>query len=111
VTHDLVNRRLKLSGCDDSEARGSVVVREDRRCAVRHHVSHLWRPDQPDRGGRGALAPNQAQAGFAGVLFGVGAIVILPIFYGVIGCLGSALMAGLYNVVASAIGGVEIDVQ
>ncbi|MEA2464092.1 MAG: hypothetical protein QOJ98_1839 [Acidobacteriota bacterium] len=50
-------------------------------------------------------------AGFSGMLFGVGAIVILPIFYGVLGFIMSLIMAGLYNLIAGWVGGVEIDLQ
>jgi hypothetical protein len=57
-----------------------------------------------------ALAPKEAPAGL-GILFGVGAIVALPIFYGVIGFVFSLIGAALYNLVASWVGGVELDVQ
>jgi hypothetical protein len=43
-----------------------------------------------------------------GAVFGVGAVVILPIFYGVMGGLMGLLMAWLYNLVAGFVGGVEI---
>jgi hypothetical protein len=48
---------------------------------------------------------------FAGMLFGVGAIVILPIFYGIIMFIGGLLQAALYNVAAGMTGGIEIDVS
>ncbi|HYK00874.1 MAG TPA: hypothetical protein VE974_03905 [Thermoanaerobaculia bacterium] len=50
-------------------------------------------------------------AGLSGMLFGVGAIVVLPIFYGVLGFIMSLIMAGLYNLIAGWVGGVEIDLQ
>jgi hypothetical protein len=46
-----------------------------------------------------------------GVLLGVGAIVALPIFYGIIGFIGTIIMGWLYNVAAGIVGGVEIDVR
>jgi hypothetical protein len=46
-----------------------------------------------------------------GMLFGVGAIVAFPIFYGVMGFLGAFVMAQLYNALAGAVGGVEIEVE
>lgn len=46
-----------------------------------------------------------------GMLFGVGAIIFLPIFYGVIGFIGSALFAWMYNIVASWVGGFEIEFE
>lgn len=48
---------------------------------------------------------------FVGPLLGVGAIVVAPIFYGLLGLIGAALMAALYNLVAGLAGGLEIDVQ
>jgi hypothetical protein len=53
---------------------------------------------------------NEAMPAFAGVLFGVGAVFILPIFYGVLGLAMGALGAALYNLFAGIVGGVEIDV-
>jgi hypothetical protein len=58
-----------------------------------------------------AMAPRGVVPGGFGVLFGVGAIIALPIFYGVLGFIVSLIGAGLYNLVASWVGGVEIDVQ
>ena len=46
-----------------------------------------------------------------GVLFGVGAIIVFPIFYGVIGFLSSLIGAWLYNVLAGMVGGVRIEVE
>jgi hypothetical protein len=43
--------------------------------------------------------------------FGVGAVVILPIMYGVFGVLGGAVGAALYNVFAGMVGGVEVDMS
>jgi hypothetical protein len=44
-------------------------------------------------------------------LFGVAAVVLFPIFYGVAGFVGSLIVGVLYNFVAGTIGGVEIDVS
>jgi hypothetical protein len=46
-----------------------------------------------------------------GSIFGIGAIVIFPIMYGVLGVIGGVIMAALYNLVASITGGLEIEVQ
>jgi hypothetical protein len=59
----------------------------------------------------GAVASAGEDNPFVGVLFGIGAIVLLPIFYGVLGFVVTALMAALYNVVADAIGGVEVELE
>jgi hypothetical protein len=56
-----------------------------------------------------AFAPKES--GGIGMLFGVAAIVALPIFYGALGFITSLIGAALYNLVASWVGGVEIDVQ
>ena len=49
-------------------------------------------------------------AGVAGII-GVGAIVAFPIFYACLGFIGALIAAALYNVVASMVGGVELDVE
>jgi hypothetical protein len=53
---------------------------------------------------------SQMPAAF-GALFGVGAVILLPIFYGVLGFIGGLIGALIYNVVAGMIGGVELDVS
>ena len=40
---------------------------------------------------------------------GVVAIIVVPIVYGIIGFIGGAIVAFLYNLVAGWIGGVEIE--
>ena len=59
----------------------------------------------------GALVPDNEGSGMAGMLFGAAAIVVLPIFYGVLGFVMSLIGAALYNAVASVVGGVEIEMQ
>jgi len=54
-------------------------------------------------------AADQPEA-IIGVLFGIGAVVILPVLYGFIGFLTTLIGAGLYNLVAGIVGGIEIDV-
>lgn len=49
--------------------------------------------------------------GFAGFLFGAAAVIVLPIFYGVLGFVMSLIGAALYNLAAGWIGGVELDVK
>ena len=49
--------------------------------------------------------------GVVTMLFGVGAVIILPIFYGCLGFLGGLIMAPLYNLVAKVVGGVEIELS
>jgi hypothetical protein len=46
-----------------------------------------------------------------GLLFGVGAIVLLPIFYGLLGFVCALVGAALYNVVAKLTGGIELELE
>jgi uncharacterized protein YacL len=48
---------------------------------------------------------------FIAAAMGVGAVVILPIFYGVLGICAGAIGAALYNVLAGIVGGVTIEVD
>ena len=47
--------------------------------------------------------------GWLGGLFGVGAIIFLPICYGALGAIGGALTAVMYNVVAGMVGGLSVE--
>jgi hypothetical protein len=49
--------------------------------------------------------------GSMSMMFGAAAIVVLPIVYGVLGFVSTAVMAWLYNVVAGIAGGVEVEVS
>lgn len=55
-------------------------------------------------GGKGADA-------LFGVFFGVGAILFLPIFYGLMGLVMGALSAWLYNLFAGLVGGIEVELE
>jgi hypothetical protein len=46
-----------------------------------------------------------------GLLFGVGAVVFLPLMYGVLGALVALVAAGLYNLLAGWLGGVELTLE
>jgi hypothetical protein len=59
----------------------------------------------------GAFAPGDGDSRFIGMLFGAGAIVVLPVFYGALGFITTLIGAALYNAIASMVGGVEIEVQ
>jgi hypothetical protein len=50
-------------------------------------------------------------SGMAGLALGIGAIVALPIFYGIMGLVVGILTALVYNIVAGFIGGLEIEVE
>jgi hypothetical protein len=44
-------------------------------------------------------------------MFGVGAIVFLPVIYGVMGFITGALGAAIYNLFSGMIGGVELELE
>ena len=44
-------------------------------------------------------------------IFGAGAIVVLPLFYGCLGFVFTLISAWLYNVLAGLVGGIELDLQ
>jgi len=54
--------------------------------------------------GQNPLAP------LTGAVIGIGAVIAFPIFYGVMGFVFAWIGAWLYNLVASRVGGIEIDI-
>ena len=58
-----------------------------------------------------AFGANPSQPPSRGTILGLGAIVLFPIGYAVIGFVMTLIGASLYNVAASLIGGVEIEVR
>lgn len=59
----------------------------------------------------GGMSADAADSRVFGALFGVGAIVAFPIFYGCLGFVGLLFAGWLYNLVAGVVGGVEVDLQ
>lgn len=60
----------------------------------------------------GSIAERSGEeSGVFGALFGVGAIVLFPLFYGGCGVVFGALTAWLYNVFAGMVGGIEVELQ
>jgi hypothetical protein len=57
------------------------------------------------------IALSSKGPGLFGALFGVGAIIFLPIFYGIMGFVGGLVMALLYNLIASWVGGLEVEME
>ena len=49
--------------------------------------------------------------GLFAILFGAGAIIFLPIFYGVFGFVSGLICAWLYNLLAGWMGGIEVDFE
>jgi hypothetical protein len=59
----------------------------------------------------GGAAAGGRLEGPSAMLFGAGAVVLLPIFYGLGGFIGGIISAFLYNIVASMIGGIEMELS
>src|SRR5437588_12200733 len=55
-----------------------------------------------------SAAPGSRLFGFG---MGFGAIILFPIFYGIIGGIFAAIGAFIYNLVAGWVGGLEVDVS
>jgi hypothetical protein len=61
--------------------------------------------------GGAAAAANSDMPSWVMPIFGVGSIVVFPILYGVMGLIGGAIGAALFNFGARLGGGLQIDVQ
>jgi hypothetical protein len=59
----------------------------------------------------GGFGPNTEGSRAIGAMIGTASIIVLPIMYGCLGFVGTLIVAALYNVLASAVGGVEVDLQ
>jgi len=66
-------------------------------------------------GGMAGAATNSGSGPFGsaglGAMFGVGAIIILPLFYGILGLVMGAIGAALYNLFAGMFGGIELETE
>lgn len=58
--------------------------------------------------GAAAGAASEPEMAWMAPLFGIAAIVIFPILYGVIAFVMGLVVGGLYNLIAGRIGGIEI---
>jgi uncharacterized membrane protein (DUF485 family) len=61
-------------------------------------------------GGGWAASSDEPGSAAMGAIFGVGAVIVLPILYGTLGFVMTLLMTALYNMTARIVGGVQIDV-
>jgi hypothetical protein len=62
--------------------------------------------------GLGTAMGEDSQLGAVmGGMMGIGSIIVLPIVYGVLGFILTAIAAFLYNIVAGVVGGIEIEVD
>ncbi len=46
-----------------------------------------------------------------GFLFGIGAVVLMPIFYGIIGFVGTLIAVSIFNVIVNYTGGIEMTFE
>jgi hypothetical protein len=56
-------------------------------------------------------AAHGEESALLGAVFGVGAVILLPLLYGGLGAVMGLFMAWLYNVVAGFVGGVEVRTE
>ena len=61
--------------------------------------------------GLGAALGDQEGGRFMGAIFGVGAIVIMPICYAIFGFIGSFIFAMIFNFAAGMTGGIEVETK
>jgi hypothetical protein len=59
----------------------------------------------------GSMDKGEPGAAIFGMLMGVGAVIVLPILYGVMGFVGGLIVAFVYNLLASIFGGIEFEVD
>ena len=57
----------------------------------------------------GSMFADAPFGGFGRMIFGAGAIVILPICYGFFGFVMTLIMASLFNLIVGITGGIEVD--
>jgi hypothetical protein len=56
-----------------------------------------------------AVAASEGGEGGLAMLIGAGAVIVAPIFYGVLGAIFGAIGAGIYNLIAMTVGGIELE--
>jgi len=56
-------------------------------------------------------AMDQGMDGPAALLVGAGAVVVLPIVYGILGFVAGGIQSWIYNVFARMVGGIAVDLQ
>lgn len=59
----------------------------------------------------GAVGGDAATGMGLGMLGGIGAVIFLPIMYGVFGFIAGVIGAAIYNLVARYVGGLELEVE
>jgi hypothetical protein len=54
---------------------------------------------------------HEAPPAWLGPMLGVGAVIIMPLFYGVLGFICGAIGAALFNFFARLVGGLELELE
>lgn len=57
------------------------------------------------------FASGTEEAARMGAVFGIGAIIIFPVIYGIMGFIGGLLMGWMFNFVAPKVGGLTLHVE
>ena len=57
------------------------------------------------------MMPNLASSRTMGMNMGIGFLLIAPFIYGVIGFIAGVIVAWLYNLAASIVGGMQLELQ
>jgi len=58
-----------------------------------------------------AVGGGGGDAALGSLIGGIGAIVLMPLFYGVLGFIGGIIGAFIYNVVAGMVGGISLEIE
>lgn len=58
-----------------------------------------------------AAEEGEAMGAFFGMLFGAGAVIFMPLFYGLMGVVMGAISAIIYNLAARFVGGLRLEVE
>lgn len=61
--------------------------------------------------GAGFGAAGGDRSAIFGAIFGVGAVIFLPLLYGFFGAIGALISSAIYNVVAGLVGGIELTIE
>ncbi len=56
------------------------------------------------------LASNE-ESGVVALIFGLGAPIALPIFYGLMGWIGGYIVGWVYNLLAKRVGGIQVEIE
>jgi len=59
----------------------------------------------------GLLSEHGRAAGVAGMFLGVGAVILMPLFYACLGMILGSIVATIYNAAAKTFGGIEIEIE